>query len=193
MVQSGGGADFNPTILGDSWGVKGDNVVYAYSEELEGTNTARTELWLISSGSDIELRVSGFWNGDPLYSEAEWYNPDHVSQGAPDTDRTPGTTVFQLGDRSGVTVNLYTVPGGDSGGTQNLDWDKIGSFTDDDKSTFFNPTDSTDYGYRLTALATATYPDPAGAEALQITFRKAGYNDFTITMECNSDAFYDEP
>lgn len=180
---------FLPTILGDSNPVIADVVVEADGSSTEvgpASADADTHLWVIASGGEIYLRVAGEWGGDTGF--AEWFNPAHVSQGAPDTNRVPGTDVFLLGDRTGVTVNIYTLtlftePG--------LTWNKIGTFTDDDKSTFFALTNDVQYGYQYSANADDPGNDTVGGiSAVQFTFRKAGLEDYTIimSMACSADA-----
>ena len=185
-----GGASFNPTILGDSWGTAHvDLVVDADADDTQkgpANSDSETHLWLVASASDIEIRVAADWNGST--GSTGWYNPAGVDQGAPDVDRVPGTTVFQLGVRDGVTVNLYTAYD-DTPTEAGLTKTKLGTFTDDDQVTYFNPTNATDYGYRLDASA----DDPGntnvfGTLAIQFTFKKTGYDPYTITMEMEASA-----
>ena len=180
-----GGFDFSPTILGDSLGLDTDWVVEAEADDESFPNasaSADTDIWIVAEGGEIYIRVAANANG--LQTDTAWYDPDAVDQGAPDTNRIPGTDVFSLGEYTGVTVNIYTVRAPTPDG---LTHTKIGTFTDDDKLTFFALTDDVDYGWSYDAEAN----DPPGAGEVdnvidyaihQFTFRKAGYNDYTISM-----------
>jgi hypothetical protein len=178
---------FPVTVLGDSIGVQSTDycVSVVAEDEQEGNSNADadTDIWVESTSNNVSIRVAGAGNGN-FGIDRDWYNPAHVSQGVPDTDRTPGTTVFLLGQREGVTVNIYTIRANEPDGLNSI---KIGSFTDDDKSTFFAPTDGVQYGYAYNADA----DDPPGVgetdwafdySVRQFTFRKDGFDDYTITM-----------
>ena len=186
-------ADFAPTVLGDSIGVQAtDFVVGSLGDDEEAGNSsasADTDLWIVATGGNIHIKVSGTASGNSA-ADVDWFNPAHATQGAPDTNRVPGTTVFSLGEITGVTVNIFTIRANVPDGLTSV---KIGTFTDDNKSTFFTPVADTDYGYAYNADA----DDPPSAGEVdavtdysvrQFTFRKAGFNDYTITMGTNVDA-----
>ncbi len=192
--SEGGGTPFTPTILGDSGVLVGEVVVESLAESSDpdpqpSGADADTWIWVVFEGGDIEIRVAADFNGN-LVEDSAWYNPSHVDQGAPDTNLVPGTTVFQLGETTGVTVNIFSFRANTPDG---LSETKVGTFTDDDKSTFFAPSASVDYGWNYEARAV----DPPGAgennsvtdwAVRQFTFRKAGFEDYTISFGQEVDA-----
>lgn len=186
------GGEFSPTIEGDYLErVGGAAVVEAFSEELLGGNTSTTTIWVDATASDIEIRCQGLANGSDPASSQTWYDETGVDQGDPDTNRTPGTRIFFLGEKTGVTVNIYTssvtlTPSGDPGASRT----KLGTFTDDDKTSFFTPVTATEYGYELKCRATSGTQSASGGQNLQFTFRKAGYTDYTITFQSEGSADY---
>lgn len=188
ILGSGGGAsDFTPTLYGDAYSRASSSVVSADGEETNkgpANADADTTIWLITSAGEMELRVQADWGGDT--GDGTWWDELGVDQGAPDNNRIPGTLIFELGDRTGVTVNIFTT-------FQNLDSSavltKIGTFTDDDGITFFNPTNATDYGWDLDA--SASDPGDTTVDATQrtrFTFRKAGFNDYVIEFQQEAHA-----
>jgi hypothetical protein len=109
-----------------------------------------------------------------------------VSEGTPGTDEN----IFLLGERPD-TVNIYTAALTDS--EPDVDQVAIGSFTDDDKITFFNPTNGVNYGYELQVAAV----DPGdknqlGRMTLKFTFRKAGFIDLSVLFRSRGIAEADD-
>lgn len=190
--DSGG---FSPTILGREWLGTGDEVIKATGVDVEfGTSTADgiTELHIWNTGSDIEIRIEGSASGSSQET-VEWWDDQEVNQGTPGVPEP----VFQLGEVTGVTVNIYTVDDGVPGANGGLSRQKLGTFTDDDKTTFFSPTASTKYGYELTCECRDPPLNPppqsdGDTAILQFTFRKAGYADYTISFGNQSVASANE-
>jgi len=148
----------------------------------------RSGIWVFNTGSDIEIRVGATAVGN-FEADDNWYDELGANQGDPGVDTGVGTTVFNLNDASGVTVNIYTVSTTVVTGTPSFS--AIGTYTDDDKSTFFSPTASTKYGKRVDADA-LSFGGGANSEhghfEIQITFRKSGYADYTINLSGQGDA-----
>jgi hypothetical protein len=186
--DSGG---FAPEIIGREYFSFGDRVVRATgvdADEPTSTAEAHAELVIWNTGSDIEVRISGNGGGGTT-EEVEWWDDLGVSQGT-SSPALSATTVFKLNEVTGVTVNIYTVEDGLTTGMSRV---KRGTFTDDDKTTFFSPTASTEYGYQLDAEATdppglGETADAADTMVLQFTFRKTGYADYTINFGARSVA-----
>lgn len=196
-AATGGGSSFSPTILGKTFTTTPDYVTQSIQEDEDPVSSqcySRAQIWVIDTGSDIEIRVASAGNGNQTDDDL-WYNTSDVSQGAPDTDRVPGTKVFGLGERTGVTVNIYTVSADGVIPTLQDGWTrtKLGTFTDDNKSTFTTLSTSTDYGYlyRIDAddpAGTGEVSGDFGEHVVQFTFRKTGYTDYTVTFEQYVDA-----
>jgi hypothetical protein len=171
-------------ILGRPYVTTGDEVLESTGVDVElGTSTAEahSEVYLWATATDVEIRIEGSAGGSNT-EECEWFDENGVSQGT--TSPLSATTIFKYGSRTGVTVNIYTSNSGlPSDGCSRV---KRGTFTDDDKSTFFNPTNSTKYGYQLDCEARDPpngSPQSGGTiMQIQFTFKKAGASDYTITF-----------
>lgn len=189
---STGVSSFSPTIYGRQAAV--NYVVYAFGDtetiDFPAGAGSGCDIVLYATASDIELRVSAAATGNVAVDE-EWY----------DTSGTPGdagsgyVTIFKLNERTDVTVNIYTsnqtVGFGDG-----VTFSDQGTWTDDDKSTFFNPTNATNYGSTVDCDSSQTVPGSdadQGYFTLQFTFRKTGYNDYTISFQAfaQSQCTYD--
>lgn len=172
---------FSPTLSGrlDANGY----VVYANDQDFQLAPTDafaddRAAIWVIQTATDCFIRV-GRWisgNGD------QWYNTGGTGQGDPGTYTGTGTTVFQLNEQCD-SVNIYNSLDNSITGTPTFT--AIGSYTSDDKVTFFAPTQDTKYGRYVWAdaeelgIGTDTQ---IGEVTLQFTFRKSGYGDYTVTF-----------
>lgn len=172
-------------ILGRPYITTGDEVLESTGVDVElGTSTAEahSEVYIWATATDVEIRITGSAGGSTT-EECEWFDENGVSQGT--TSPLSATTIFKYGSRTGVTVNIYTSNSGlPSDGCSRA---KRGTFTDDDKTTFFNPTNSTKYGYELDCEARDPPFDPppqSGGTIMQIqfTFKKSGASDYTITF-----------
>lgn len=177
---------FSPTISGriDANGivVYGNDVDFAIFPA-DASAGDRAAIWVIQTSTNCFIRV-GRWisgNGDT------WYNTVGVSQGDPGLYTGTGTTVFELGEQCD-SVNIYNSNDNttDAPSAQgSVTYIAIGSYTSDDKTTFFAPTQDTKYGRQVYAQETETgigFNTAVGEVTVQFTFRKSGYDDYTITF-----------
>lgn len=172
---------FEPTIFGriDANGY----VVYASDTDFAlspGTASALDSagLWVIQTATDCFIRVGRATNGDG----DQWYDTGGTGQGDPGIYTGTGATVFQLNEQCD-TVNIYNKQ--DTSTTGTPDFYAMGSYTSDDKGTFFAPTQDTKYGRRVEAVAFQSglgVDTEDGQTTIQVTFRKAGLDDYTITF-----------
>lgn len=183
-------SDFSPTLTGKTFTITPDIVVSNWQESEDsspapGTSSAwgRNEIWVIDNGTDIEIRVAGDGNGNGI-NVITWYDTSDIAQSAPpDDNRVPGTTIFELNERSGVTVKIRVVS---QPATSGMTYTKIGSYTD---NSFFSLTQDVDYGWQMEADA----EDPTGPsnvleqQVIEFTFAKSGYNNYTVTYEQEVD------
>ena len=187
----GGSPPFTPTYLARQ-SATSTPTVEAVGESYRPSPTsglAETWLWIETTASETYVRLDANASGN-LISTEEWWNPSDVSQGAPGVDEDALT----LGARVD-SVNIYTANYTQVVSGADMIMVKQGTFTDDDKITFFNPTNGVNYGWKLEASAS----DPGGDRTLigyaniQFTFRKAGFADLTVTycMATSADAEYD--
>lgn len=142
---------------------------------------AETEFWLETTAGDCFIRLDAFGQGNGSFHE-KWWDTGDADQGAPGTDEN----AMQLNERPD-TVNIFTFAVDISAPSSSHV--KIGTFTDDDKSTFFNPTDGVNYGWTL--LMEASDPGDmgvSGSHVIQFTFRKAGFADLTVFYSGFADA-----
>lgn len=176
IVGSGADLEFSPTELGRQGTVEADFVVRSIGLDSDIPTSfadGETDIWIETDAGETYIRVDGDASGN-VEAQTDWVDDMDVGQGTPGTDED----VMTLGTRCD-SINIYTVRA-DAGSnvTHSQQW---GSFTDDDKSTFFSPVNGTQYGYRYRGTAS----DP-GSDAgtvyhfLQITVRKAGYTDMTF-------------
>lgn len=172
---------YGSTYLGQL-STEGDGyVVKAWGDDLtEGSSssTARTELCIKTTASEtyVICNANGTGNGGGV--DEAWYIPTDSDQGAPGTDEV----IFTLGERID-SCNIYTAAVDEDAANVRT---PLGTFTDDDKSTFFNPSDATLYGTRIvcTAMDSGGGPDTQfGGMTMQFTFRKTGFTDLTLTFK----------
>ena len=145
-------------------------------------------VWLIETGGVMYVRC-----GVTAQDIEKWYNTVGADQGDPGTYSGTGTSILSLGVVPD-SVNIYTqdteVHQGSGGGSTGMTFVDYGVFTDDDKSTFFDPADATKYGKYAYAhnessqLVNAT----EGYTVVQFTFRKAGLDDLTYTFRAYARA-----
>lgn len=181
---------FNPTILGrtSATSPSSNYVVYMASSDFElapGTAvaTGTSAVWLIKTSTDCFIRVGG--NTSPAGTE-QWYNTGGTQQGDPGLQTGTGTNVFQL-NQVPDTVNIYNKLDNNTLGTCSFTNTSGGtSYTSDDKSTFFNPTQDAKYGRMVVAAASCTggfcNDVDDGYTQVQFTFRKSGLDDYTVTF-----------
>jgi hypothetical protein len=189
---SGTGTSFTPTITGDYYERSiNAGTVWAFGTDYSGMQSD-ISIWLVSSASDIEVKVQGDENGLPSNRDVGWADElGNIYSGEPDNNKTPGSVVFSLGIRSGVTVQIYTTQDQTDGNNPGTRWVKVGSFTDDgSEGSFFNPVDSTNYGYDLFANVSVVSTQYGATNRLRFKFRKSGYNDYTITFVGEVEAEY---
>lgn len=173
-----GGSAFAPTLIGRA--AADGNTGSFIAENIEfGANGADAfaQLWLVTSATDCFIRIGGSAVGNSVNNE-DWFNAAGVAQGAPGVNEN----VFQLNERPD-SVNIFTAA--NSGSANTLLWSA--AFTDDDKTTFFNPTDTSEYGYDMQAQANDPFGTSiiTGVKDMAFTFRKAGFADLTATYRIN--------
>lgn len=185
---------FNPTVDGREAAVNHVLEVYGEDYVFGGNSTADASgrIYIWATASDIVIKVGGNASGN-VSTDVLWWDNDSPSNSATAADYSPasgGTTIFSLGERTGVTVNIYT--SNETTGFGSPTFPEMGTWTDDDKSTFFNPTNSTAYGGGVDCDASASMgagPDShQGFRTLQFTFRKTGYSDYTISFQAYVEA-----
>jgi hypothetical protein len=186
VLGGASGINFAPTVIGQQ---EADGIVcHAEADDSNfgpSSASADTSVWLETTASDCFIRVDGFANASSI-ADVNWFSPVDVDEGTPGTDED----VFVLNQRPD-SVNIFTFSLDDS--QPDTVHVKIGTFTDDDKSTFFNPTNAVNYGYELQINAS----DPGdgnqdGSQTIQFTFRKAGLNDLTVLYRTTGNAQADD-
>lgn len=179
---------WNPTIFGRIE-ANGD-VAYMYASEIVLSGIAvvdaRSYIYVIKGASDTYIRVARYYTDTPLTDQ--WYNTVGVGQGSPGAYPSSWATVFQLNDIPD-TINIYRTSQTQS---EFPSFPAIGSYTSDDKVTFFNPTQDVKYGGYVDCHADAgpgfDQETEEGTSKLQVTFRKAGRVDYTITFKVHAKA-----
>jgi len=166
------------------------DVVYANfaSDTIDSIITANSyaAIWLIKTSDNCYIRVGTDGSSNTVTSE-NWYNTGGTAQGDPGARTGTGTTVFTLGQVPD-TVNIYNVNENTTLGTPTWANTPGGtSYTSDDKSTFFNPTQDAKYGRTIQCNASAgpgfDFDVHEGNFDVQFTFRKADISDYTITFQ----------
>lgn len=188
-----GGSTWNPTNLARI--ASNGDTVYARGRDDQispgpALSTADAGIWILRTGGEIYVRVGCDATGNTVNIE-QWYNTGGTGQGAPGTISSAGTTIFTIGGDTGVTVNLYIANAVTVSGTPSFSDVPGGSWTNDDKSTFFTPTADTKYGRRVVTSASQSgigISNEEGYTDLQITFRKSGETDYTITYRARADS-----
>ena len=177
------GGEFAPSYLGQ---VAGDgDVIIAEAEDSQlgaASASADSQIWVETDASQTYVRVDGQASPE---TTLEWYDDNGSSQGDPGTDRN----VLTLGQRVD-SVNIFTKNNTTISGSPNLA--AIGTYTNDDKSTFFNPTNGVNYGLDMQTSASAGGPGSESEEGsfiIQITFRKAGFSDLTVEFKGRSKSY----
>lgn len=169
---------FAPTELGRqaSTDAFSQRVVWATATEFSvnpADSEAEVDIWIETDAGETYIRVESYADGDTSTVE-QWYNTGGTGQGAPGTDED----IMTLGERVD-SINIYTRTF--NSGLNVTHQQQWASFTDDDKTTFFVPTNGSKYGYRLRAsVVTSSSAAAASNNWLQFTCRKAGYTDLTF-------------
>lgn len=190
--QSTGGA-WSPNNLGRI-STNGDLCYSNHSDDQvapnDATSTSDAAIWVYRTAGNIYIRCGVSGTGNTL-TEEKWYDTGGTSQGDPGPETGTGTSVFDIGTDAGVSVNIYNATDTTTTGTPTFQG--IGtSYTSDDKTTFFTPAEDTKYGREI--LTSATETSNSGIEIeegnfdIQITFRKTGETDYTITYKCHARA-----
>lgn len=189
QAQPGGGG-FSPVIYGrvhaDGYVCLSDWLDFALSPA-SANATADCGIWLIATADNCYIRVGVDGSGD--FGIEQWYNTGGTGQGDPGLISGTGTTVFELGTVPD-SVNIYNANDNSILGAPTFTT-VSGSYTSDDKSTFFSPTTSTKYGRRCNAVASQSgfgTDDETGEVTIQFTFRKSGESDYTVTFRGRSNA-----
>ena len=185
VIASGGSSEFAPTILGRiaATGVVSDMTAYDLEiEPSQASADADTGLWVLRTGGDVYIRVGG--NASPP-DEENWYNEAGVDQGNPGTQTSGGTVIFQLNEDVD-SVNIYAAAL-DTIIFNSPAFFKIGTYTDDDKSTFFLPTNDVKYGRQCTCESQGS-DNNIGDHTIQVTFRKTGKDDLTVSFRSRTSA-----
>lgn len=181
-TPAGGGSTFAPTVSGRlGLGTTATRVVEGSADDyvLGGGSSAdgSCAIWVLRTGGDVYIRVGcrGAGNGTPV---EQWYNQAGAGQGDPGEESTAGTTIFQLNEDVD-TVNIYA-SAFDSTTTGSPNFAAIGTFTDDQKTTFFLPTADVKYGRSLDCDGGGGTGLNEALISIEVTFRKAGLDDYTV-------------
>lgn len=143
-------------------------------------------IWVIDTATSCYIRCANNANGDT--QNENWYNTGGTPQGDPGAYPGTGTNIFDLGENPD-SINIYTVSENTTDGTPIFN--DVGTWTDDDKSTFFAPTQDVKYGKDVNCVDTSGPPPATGERGnfvMQVTFRKAGKTDLTITFSAEGRA-----
>ena len=181
---------FQPTISGRIE-ANGDVVYSTWSDfalsPASASSQADAAIWLIKTATDCFIRVGTSGSGD--FGTENWYNTGGTGQGDPGLWSGTGTDVFQLNEVPD-TVNIWNKADNTTLGSPTFNL--LGSsYTSDDKTTFFNPTQDTKYGRRIRSSAFQSgfgTDTEEGNFDIQFTFRKSGKDDYTITFQGHSRA-----
>lgn len=181
---SGAGGGFSPIIYGrvhaDGYVCLSDWLEFALSPA-SASATADVGIWLIATADNCYVRCGVQGSGD--FGIEQWYNTSGTGQGDPGTIGSTGATVFELGAVPD-TVNIYNANDNTIAGAPSFT-NVSGTYTSDDKSTFFSPTTSTKYGRRCNTSAFQSgfgTDTETGEVTIQFTFRKSGETDYTVTF-----------
>lgn len=150
--------------------------------------TARSYLWVVQEGGACKVYCAV--NNSPNVTN-QWYNTGGSPQGAPGTWPSSGAVILDIGEEVD-SVNIYTVAENDLGTTGTLSFGEVGTFTDDDKTTFFAPSSGVDYGGYVDCNNPSTPPSAnscEGERVIQFTFRKSGRDDLTYTFQAHAYAW----
>jgi len=185
FFSQGGLLDFSPTYNGaqDPTELDDSYADYEYSNLGPGASAAEAECRLVvqNSSGDSIITISGSEDGSGV---------DQGSYAAATAD------VFELNTRPDtVTIKLESESYSDSDHSNYPSTtSKVGTFTDD---AAFDPTNGVDYGYRADADVESSDPaqnPPTTSEdgemisVISFTFKKAGYNDLTVTYKIKAAA-----
>lgn len=189
---STGGA-WNPNNLarvaasGDAWYANSHDDQVAPND---ATATAQGAIWVYRTGGNIYIRCGCTTIGNTINGE-DWYNTGGVSQGDPGVESGTGTSIFDIGTDAGVSVNIYIAAENSTAGSP-LFYNDGAAFTNDDKTTFFTPAEDTKYGRWIQSVGNFTGSSGVNIEEgnfdLQVTFRKSGETDYTITHKGHARA-----
>jgi len=182
LKTAAGSSTFAPTVSGRlGLGTVASRVVEGGADDYypgpgssaDGSNS----IWVLRTGGDVYIRVGcrGAGNGTPVEA---WYNQAGADQGDPGEESTAGTTVFQLNEDVD-SVNIYA-SAFDVTTTGSPSFSAVGTFTDDQKSTFFLPTADVKYGRLLDCDGGGGTGTNEGLMSIEVTFRKAGLDDYTV-------------
>jgi hypothetical protein len=178
---------FNPVRDGQQ--ASDGDVVYIYASDFAidavVSNDAEAYLWVEMTADNCYIRVSELHEDSATINN--WYNTAGVGQGDPGAYPTTSTIVYTLGEQPD-SINIYTVSTTTTTGAPSFT--AIGSYTDDNQTTFFSPVLSTKYG-KYVRSATVAGPGfdvdvEQGEFRMKFTFRKAGYDDVEVEFIAHS-------
>jgi len=192
-VWEAAAAGFSPTVSGRI--SSAGPVVTGDGEDFEFGGTAHADgrhgIWVLRTGGDVYIRVGCRGDGNVTAIE-DWYNVGGTPQGDPGEITSAGTTVFQLNEDVD-SINIYAAAL-DNSITGSPSFSAMGSFTDNDKSTFFLPTADVKYGRSCNCDSNGNQLR-IGEATVQVTFRKAGLDDLTVTFQgeshCEAESDFD--
>jgi len=178
--------EFSPTTYGQV-AADGDVCYVAASDIGIGTtvtNDAEVYLWVVMTATGCEVRVSELHED---FGFASWYDTGGSAQGDPGAYPTTYATIYDLGEQPD-SINIYTVSTTNTTGTPSFT--AIGTYTDDNQTTFFAPTQDVKYGKYVRA-ATSAGPGfdvdiEQGEFRMKFTFRKAGASDVEVEFICDA-------
>lgn len=182
VTTAGGLQAFAPTVSGRlglgtflSRVVEGSGEDYVFGGSSSANGSC--SVWVLRTGGDVYIRVGCNGSGSVVFEEA-WYNQAGADQGDPGTEASAGTTVFQLNeDVDSVNIYASAFDVNDQGSPS---FSAVGTFTDDQKTTFFLPTADVKYGRLLDCDGGGGSGNNTGRMSIEVTFRKAGYEDYTV-------------
>ena len=183
-VASGGSSEFAPTILGRiaATGLlvlgNGEDYVFGGGSSCD----AKAAIWLLRTGGDVYIRCGCHGTGNVVAEEA-WYNEAGADQGDPGRETGAGTNIFQLNsDVDSVNIYAAALDNNIQDSPAGLQFSAYGTFTDDDKSTFFLPTADVKYGREVDCESAGPQGTRRARITVQVTFRKAEFEDLTISF-----------
>lgn len=148
---------------------------------------SRAYVWVVKTATTCQIRLSEYHTDS---ATPNWYDTTGTPQGDPGNYSGTYAVAFDL-NAIPDTINIYTSNSTTLFGTPSFP--AIGSWTDDNKSTFFNPTQDVLYGRYVDCNAVAgpgfDVDTEQGHTTLQFTFRKAGYTDYTISFKVQARAY----
>lgn len=143
------------------------------------SNAARGHIWVEMTATNCFIRVAE--THEDSASVNQWYDTTGANQGNQGTYLSASSDLYELGEQPD-SINIYTVSTTNTAGAPTFS--AIGSYTDDNQTTFFAPTQDVKYGKYVNS---ETIAGPGfdsdleqGEVRMKFTFRKAGYDDVEV-------------